>query len=407
MERKKHGNIVMKMLSMLPESTLSKFMLKYILKTRVDLSNESYQKDFRNSSLKVNWDICGFIGYQSFTQTNYAYKYGQILEDADVTIMVETMDVIVKLLRGDSPDAELGRDSDSNLIVTHRTGSEIRETEFGPRRTPIRETMLTAILRDPDKVHPLVITKIPILRTLRKERDIDVDGEEYGAFIPINKSLGPTVSQVLPVMLLEHFIDKASNVVFHKCMCRENYKCQDHPIELGCMYLGDDTKNMIIPSDRGRVATKEEARERVRLAIESGLIPLMGRDMDETEAYGVQDTGHILTTCFCCSCCCIHGKLITYGTVALTGELLNKIDGLEVKVNESECIGCGACLDVCVFKGMEVADEKAHIDREYCLGCGRCVDVCPEGAISISIEDPSYIDGLIAKIESFVDVAPQ
>jgi len=129
--------------------------------------------------------------------------------------------------------------------------------------------------------------------------------------------------------------------------------------------------------------------------------------MGEVEAYGVSDTGRVLSTCFCCSCCCIHGKVITHGSVALTREMLNKMDGLEVKVDESKCTGCGACLDVCVFKGREFLDGKAHIDPEYCLGCGRCVDVCTEGAISISIEDSSYVDALITKIESLVDVSPQ
>ena len=229
MGKKKQGNIIMKMLSKLPESTLSKILLKYILKTKVDLSNESYQKDFRNFSLKVNWDICGFIGYQIFTQTNYTYKYGQILEDADVTIMVEKMDSIVKFLRGESLEANLDRDSDNNLIVTNRTGFEIRETEFGPRRTPIKETILTSILRDPDKVHPLVITKIPILRTLQKQRDIEVDGEEYGAYIPINQSLGTYVNQILPVKVLEHFIDKASNIVIHKSNTFTQLNIGHHP----------------------------------------------------------------------------------------------------------------------------------------------------------------------------------
>ena len=60
-----------------------------------------------------------------------------------------------------------------------------------------------------------------------------------------------------------------------------------------------------------------------------------------------------------------------------------------------------------MFKGIEVLEGKANIDPEYCLACRRCVSICPEAAISISIEDPSYIDGLIAKFESLIDVGPQ
>jgi len=171
--------------------------------------------------------------------------------------------------------------------------------------------------------------------------------------------------------------------------------------------LGDDTLDMIIPADRGRKATKEEARERVRTAIDQGLIPLMGRDMGEIEAYGVKDTGHVLSACFCCDCCCIQGKAITHGSSALNGTIAQRIQGLEIVVDESKCDGCGKCLEVCVFKGREVLDGKAHVDPHFCLGCGRCVDVCPQGAISIKLEDPSYVDKLIAKIESIADVTPQ
>jgi UDP-glucose 4-epimerase len=81
--------------------------------------------------------------------------------------------------------------------------------------------------------------------------------------------------------------------------------------------------------------------------------------------------------------------------------------GIEIKVDESKCDGCGTCLEVCVFKGREVLENKAHVDPDYCLVCGRCVDVCPNGAISFNIKDPKYINELIAKIESVVDVNPQ
>ncbi|MCP4761393.1 MAG: ferredoxin family protein [archaeon] len=401
------GGLLFKMASKLPESMLSKYMLKYILKKKVDLTDEIYIKDFRNFSLKVNWDICGYIGYQIYEQTNYSNKYGEHLEDADVTLSIDKMDLIKMILKGESFDPGMGRDPDNNFIITHISGREIIETKHGPRRMPINETFLTARLKDPDKHHPMVITKIPFLRSFEKKRDIEVEGEEYGAYIPINLSAGTIKNEVIPLKVFEHFIDKADNIVIHKCGCREHYKCQNHPEELGCMYMGDDTLNMVIPTDRGRVATKEEARERVRKAIDSGLIPLLGRVMGESDSYGVEDTGHFLSSCFCCSCCCINGKIITHGSLSTWEDIYKKMKGLEVKVDESKCDGCGTCLEVCVFKGREVLDGKAHVDPEFCLGCGRCESVCPNGAISVEIEDPSYIDELIAKIESVVDVTAQ
>ena len=72
-----------------------------------------------------------------------------------------------------------------------------------------------------------------------------------------------------------------------------------------------------------------------------------------------------------------------------------------------KCVGCGTCLEVCVFKGREIIEGKATIEPEFCLGCGRCVDVCPNGANTIQIENLGHIDELIAKIEAIVDVRDQ
>ncbi|MHA1374155.1 MAG: 4Fe-4S binding protein, partial [Promethearchaeota archaeon] len=103
-----------------------------------------------------------------------------------------------------------------------------------------------------------------------------------------------------------------------------------------------------------------------------------------------------------------NAKMISNASAAMVSEnIIKKIKGLEVKIDPAKCVGCGTCLEVCVFKGREIIEGKATIDPEMCLGCGRCVDACPNGAISINIEDPSYIDDLIAKIESIVDVEDQ
>jgi UDP-glucose 4-epimerase len=173
------------------------------------------------------------------------------------------------------------------------------------------------------------------------------------------------------------------------------------------MYMGDDTKNMVL-TDIQRTISKEEAVQYVKKAIDDGLIPLIGRSVGETEGQSIEDTGHFLSSCFCCTCCCINAKMISNASYAMISDnMIKKMKGLETKIDPAKCVGCGTCLEVCVFKGREIVNGKATIDPEFCLGCGRCVDVCPNGAISIQIGDSSYIDELIAKIESIVDVEDQ
>lgn len=54
-------------------------------------------------------------------------------------------------------------------------------------------------------------------------------------------------------------------------------------------------------------------------------------------------------------------------------------------VDESLCIACGACHDVCpadpnVFV---IKDKSKVIHPEACIGCGQCVEACPTEAIEL------------------------
>lgn len=53
---------------------------------------------------------------------------------------------------------------------------------------------------------------------------------------------------------------------------------------------------------------------------------------------------------------------------------------MAIKVNQEECIACGACLSACPFGAIVMQDEKAYI-TEACTACGACVDTCPVEAI--------------------------
>ena len=95
----------------------------------------------------------------------------------------------------------------------------------------------------------------------------------------------------------------------YKCGCRHVNGCQHHDHSLGCMYMGRDVLSMkSLDGDElreFRSLTKEEAWDAVLRAYENGLVPLMGRSMGEAAIFGVEETGHFMSMCFCCSCCCI------------------------------------------------------------------------------------------------------
>ena len=87
--------------------------------------------------------------------------------------------------------------------------------------------------------------------------------------------------------------------------------------------------------------------------------------------------------------------------------MVKRIQGLELLLDSAKCIGCGDCVEACVYNARIIIDGKSALDSVLCLGCGRCVDACPEGAISIEIVDPKLIDVFVSKIESIVDVEKQ
>jgi NAD-dependent dihydropyrimidine dehydrogenase PreA subunit len=370
-------------------------------------TDKVYKFDMKGVGVfKVQWKIRGIKGYQIFEKDNYSYKFEEEIDDPDVTLFIRDLDLANKFLRQERFETTFTRGYKGAFKILHTAAWKIIDTDTGKSRVRISKPFLTTRFNPKQEYSPLILMKLPMFRRTRSEEEREERGEEYGSYVPINQSLGTFENQVLPYKVFKHFIDRASNIIFRDCPCRVNKDCQDHDKSLGCMFMGDDTLKVVIPETKGRVATKEEALERVRLAIDDGLIPLLGRAVGETEGYGIKDTGHFLATCFCCSCCCINGRMISYGTVG-TDRIYQRIEGLTVEVDPSKCVGCGKCLEVCVFKGRELVNGKAHVDPVFCLGCGRCEAVCPNGAVSITITDSTQVDALIKKIESVVDVEDQ
>ena len=372
-------------------------LMKKMLNESVDTSDELYQKNFQGQVLKVNWDINGNIAYQIFEETKYSYEFGKHIEDADLKIVIENLDFAKRFLLDLPTNYAPGLDDDNNLLIYIKTPvisiqfKNADETRFSLIRLPFFRAMMQSESSE----------------TLEEEEEDK--RENYGHYIPVNLPMGDFENIVVPYKVFEHFINKASNIILRTCPCRERWNCQNHDISLGCIFMGDDTKNMALSPDEGYVATKEQALEHVRKAIDNGLVPLLGRNVAEAEGgHGVMDTGKFLAGCFCCECCCIGVKTRQYGVYAsMAGDASGSMEGWKIKIDREKCVGCGECVEVCPFKFRKVVDGKVAVDPDQCVGCGRCINVCPNEAISINIEDPEYIEKYIAKIESIVDVTDQ
>lgn len=54
-----------------------------------------------------------------------------------------------------------------------------------------------------------------------------------------------------------------------------------------------------------------------------------------------------------------------------------------IKIDESKCVGCGNCVEVCPFGTLKIRAGKATVEHpDNCRECGACINACPNGAIS-------------------------
>jgi UDP-glucose 4-epimerase len=376
------------------EGELASLMKDMLVETG-NMPKDLYQKNFQGQPMKINWDIVGNIAHQIFEETGYRYEIGKQIEDADVTLKFPNP-IHAKRFLSKISGNYAARILDKKLNIYYKN------------------PVLSVIFKDRG-ASAMAIGIFPFYQELGKiqigpqvEDEEKDTRENYGHYIPVNLPIGDFENVPVPYKVFEYFINKSSNIVLRTCPCRERYECKNHSIELGCIFMGDDTKNMILPEGHGYVATKEQALEHLNKAMAEGLVPLLGRNVAEAEGgHGVEDTGKFLSGCFCCDCCCIAVKYAQYGAFTGTGmggDNTGTLKGMTITVDEDKCIGCEKCVEACPFNLRVLKDGKAFVDTNRCIGCGRCLKVCPENAISFDVQDQEVIDKFIARMESLVDV---
>ena len=248
------------------------------------------------------------------------------------------------------------------------------------------------------------LTRVPLMRLiinkmLFDKTNLTVLPKESVIEIKLDKMIRPSDNIVLPSQVVEYFIRKTSfRFIMNFCICREAMDCKNHPIELGCLFLGDAARR--ISSEFGREATLEEALTYVQKCRAEGLIHLIGRDKIDETWLGVGSDGKLLTICNCCSCCCLW-KILSDIDPQINSKV-KRMPGVVVLVTE-KCTGCGLCVEHCFVHSITIQEGKANISAD-CKGCGRCADRCPNNAIQMTINDKQFIQKTIDRIESSVTV---
>jgi len=165
---------------------------------------------------------------------------------------------------------------------------------------------------------------------------------------------------------IKSIIDNINTTIYlSPCVCRQAANIQgngcDHPLET-CLVIGQNPR---IQLEQGRMITKEEALDVLKMTQEKGLVICPSNAQKP------------FMICSCCGCSCVVLKNMK--KYANPAQYLNS--NYFIEINEDMCSGCGECVPRCHMEANKMNDNGiSEVNLGYCIGCGVCVPTCPEKA---------------------------
>jgi Pyruvate/2-oxoacid:ferredoxin oxidoreductase delta subunit len=203
--------------------------------------------------------------------------------------------------------------------------------------------------------------------------------------IPVDATLRSNPA-VLPFDAARQLVEAAvCIVVTDTCLCRESHRCEDYPVGLGCLFLGEGARAMSLHG-RVRPIKREDALAHLDRARALGLVNNLIWSTTELRALGAEPS-RTVELCSCCPCCCLAFKTRNASRAFVDG-----IAGFGVaKVMAPEdCTRCTNCVRACPFGAIRVdMRDGPHVDTGRCKGCGRCETACKPRVLKIFPAEPA------------------
>ena len=225
------------------------------------------------------------------------------------------------------------------------------------------------------------------------------DMEKHTSIVtmPLNVELTDQAEKtVVPMELIKESLKGIDFIAgMDTCLCRDSNGCQDYPVDVACLFLGDGGR-AVVSNGLAKELSYEEACARVDAAAEYGLMGQAVWVEVEHLIWGVRNDqmDKFLEICFCCPCCCLGMKLARNATPAERFRF--HPSGWTAVPDRTKCTGCGLCQEThngCPMEAISFAEDgKVVIDQEVCLGCGICKRRCPIDAIQIKQTMPMRED---------------
>ena len=191
----------------------------------------------------------------------------------------------------------------------------------------------------------------------------------FARVIPVEEEI-PAGVEIHPYDRVSEYVSKADYIAVSICYCRHHGELLGNPCDKPkdvCMSFGPNAKFL---DERGfaRLVSKEEALEIFSRCEELGLV------------HCSSNIGNYID--FICNCCGCHcGILRSIKNAAIPSMAASS--GFIMTVDEDECIGCGACVDMCQMDALTMEGDTVVRSQERCIGCGVCKSVCPTDALKL------------------------